>query len=127
MTPCTACSRPMPPQCLYCAACGTRVPLALPPGTVVAGRLQIERALTVRGRHLQTLLAKDSQSGAPMVLKELRADLRTTPQAKQEFQDEVRTLTQLTVPGIPKARGVMQHEGKTFLALDFVQGQTLRS
>jgi serine/threonine protein kinase len=117
----------MPPQCLYCAVCGTRLPHPLAAGGVVGGRIQVERGLTAKGKHLLTFLAKDKQSGQPMVLKELRDDLRATPQEKQELMDEVRALQGLRLSGIQPVRGVVQHEGRSYLALGYAPGQTLRS
>jgi serine/threonine protein kinase len=103
------------------------MPHPLASGGVVANRLQVERSLTTRGRHLMTFLAKDKQNGQQMVLKELRDDLRSTPQAKQDFQDEVQALMGLSVPGVQPVRGVVAHEGRSYLALGFLPGQTLRS
>lgn len=116
----------MPPQCLYCALCGARMPHPLASGGVVGNRYQVARTLTVRGLHLQTFLAQDRQTNQHVVLKELRDDLRVTPESRQEFQEELQTLATLAVPGVPRARGMVAHEGRQFLILEFIQGKTLR-
>lgn len=103
------------------------MPHPLASGGVVANRFQVGRVLTVRGQHQLTFLAQDRQSNQYVVLKELRDDLRTTPEAKQEFQEELQSLSMMAVPGIPRVRGMVPHEGRQYLIQEFVQGKTLRS
>jgi serine/threonine-protein kinase len=100
---------------------------ALAQGGVVAERYQVSRLLSTRMLHGLTFHAQDRQGGAHVVLKELRDDLRVTPDARTEFQEELQTLATLQVPGVPAARGMVVHEGRRYLVLEYVQGKTLRS
>lgn len=117
----------MPPQCLYCALCGARMPHPLAAGGVVAQRFQVQRSLSTRGAHLQTFLAQEKQSQQFMVLKELRDDLRVTPESKLEFQEELQTLRTMAVPGVQRVLGMVPHEGRNYLVLEYAQGRTLRA
>lgn len=116
----------MPPQCLYCALCGARMPHPLASGGVVAQRFQVQRTLSTRGTHLLTFLAQEQKSQQLMVLKELRDDLRVTPEAKMEFQEELQALRSLQVPGVQRVLGMVPHDGRNYLVLEYVQGRTLR-
>jgi eukaryotic-like serine/threonine-protein kinase len=102
------------------------MPHPLASGGVVAQRFQVQRTLSTKGQHLQTFLAQEKQSQQFMVLKELRDDLRMTPEAKLEFQEELQSLRMATVPGIQRVLGMVPHEGRNYLVLEYVQGRTLR-
>ena len=127
MLSCACCGRQMPPQCLYCAICGARMPHPLAAGgVVIGGRFQIQRLLSVRGQHLATFLGVEGGSGQPVVVKELRDDLRVDAAQQHETQEEIRRLSGLQVPGILPIRGVVPHEGRTYLVMPYLQGMTLR-
>ncbi|MFN3431490.1 MAG: serine/threonine protein kinase [Candidatus Sericytochromatia bacterium] len=102
------------------------MPHPLAAGGVVAQRFAVQRALSTRGTHLQTFLAQEQKSQQMMVLKELRDDLRVTPEAKQEFQEELQALRSLQVPGVQRVLGMVPHDGRNYLVLEYVQGRTLR-
>lgn len=103
------------------------MPHPLAAGGVVGNRYQVSRCLTTRALHGLTFLAQDRQTNQYVVLKELRDDLRATPEKKQEFQEELQTLGTLNVPGIPAPRGLVAHEGRHYFVMEYVQGKTLRS
>lgn len=96
-------------------------------GAVVAQRFAVQRSLSTKGAHLQTFLAQEKQSQQFVVLKELRDDLRVTPDAKLEFQEELQTLRGMAVPGIQRVLGMVPHEGRNYLILEYQQGRTLRA
>jgi pSer/pThr/pTyr-binding forkhead associated (FHA) protein len=63
--------------------------------------------------------------GRTVVLKNLNAQAAADPTAVQRFQQLAAQLKQLNHPGVPRVLEVMEQDGKTYLAMDMVYGQTL--
>jgi serine/threonine-protein kinase len=63
--------------------------------------------------------------GRTMVLKNLNAQLAALPEAAQKFRQLGTQLQQVNHPGVPRILEVMEQEGKCYLAMDMVYGQTV--
>ncbi len=71
----------------------------------------------------QVLLARDTRLGRLVALKLLRADV--PPSQAQSLLDEARITAKLAHPNIVTIHGVGTHEGAPYLALAFVDGESL--
>ncbi len=63
--------------------------------------------------------------GRTVVLKNLNAQMAAEPAAAQRFQQMAAKLKQMNHPGVPRVLEVMEREGKTYLAMEMVYGQSL--
>jgi serine/threonine-protein kinase len=90
------------------------------------GRYELARLYAVGGIG-QVWLARDSDLGREVALKELRAEQRTNPRARARFVQEARVTGQLEHPSIvPVYELVDPKDGREpFYVMRFVQGRTL--
>ena len=63
--------------------------------------------------------------GAPTALKLLLAHRAANPRARQRFQLEAQTLARLRHPNVVAILGAGEHEGAPWIALDYVEGESL--
>ena len=70
-------------------------------------------------------LARDSVLGRPVALKIIRPD-RVAPEQVQEFLREARLTAQFIHPHIVVLHAVGQYEGQPYLALEYLDGESLR-
>ena len=63
--------------------------------------------------------------GRPVALKLLLGQRSESPQARRRFQVEVQALARLRHPNVVSILGAGEHQGAPWLALEFVQGETL--
>src|SRR5690606_27917692 len=93
---------------------------ALASGTVVADRFAVERLLGVGGMGA-VYLAKDRVLGRPVALKLHRA---LTTGAR--LHREAIAMARLAHPNVVTVFEVGSYEGRPFVAMEYVEGQTLR-
>jgi serine/threonine-protein kinase len=91
---------------------------------VVAGRYAIERELG-RGGMGVVLLARDLSLDRPVALKLLPALLAAQPVLRERFLREARTAAGLSHPHIVPIHAVEEHDDFVFIAMAFVDGETL--
>jgi serine/threonine protein kinase len=61
-----------------------------------------------------------------IAIKEVRADLANNPDILQRFEQEVELLAQLpTHPNIVTVRDALLWEGKLYIVMDYIEGDTL--
>jgi serine/threonine protein kinase len=97
------------------------------PGSIVGGRYRIERLLA-QGGMSRVYIAYHMQLDAHMALKEMVPPAGQATQAAQAlFLQEARTLRQLRHPSLPVVHDAFSEQGRFFLAMDFVPGETLEA
>jgi serine/threonine protein kinase len=70
--------------------------------------------------------AWDAQQGRPVAIKLLRDDHSFRPDRQARFLREAKSIARLDHPNVVRIYEVGTHEGRVFLALEYVEGRTLR-
>ncbi len=73
----------------------------------------------------EVYLARDLRLDRPVALKLLRSDLTANPERLQRFVQEARAAAAVTHPAIAQVYDIDEAEGTTFIALEYVEGQTV--
>lgn len=154
---CANCKTSLPADAVFCGNCGTRVQQAaaapdmqgmrtisdlatmaptglldhpaaatLEPGSVFADRYVITRRIGAGGMGV-VYVANDRNTGEDVALKLLHPHPISGPEAMKRLVAEGATARQIRHPNIVAVYDIAQAGGQPFLAMEYVQGRTLRS
>ena len=150
MPVCQSCAAAVFPEDTFCRKCGlrlaqaeepptkTELPLCppsspdsadegrFPPGTLLAQRYRIVNLLG-RGGMGEVYRANDLLLGQSVALKFLPAAATASEAALGRFRNEVRTARQVSHPNVCRVYDIGQAEGLTYLTMEYVDGEDLRS
>lgn len=73
----------------------------------------------------QVYLAEDTRLGRRVAVKVLPPETAEQPEKLKRFEREARTIASLSHPGIVTLHSIEEAEGRRFLTMEHVQGQTL--
>lgn len=79
-----------------------------------------------RGGMAEVYLARDNNLGRKVVLKLLSGGLQLIESSLAQFKQEAIALAQFNHPNIVTLFGLGEHKGESYLAMEFVEGESLR-
>jgi serine/threonine protein kinase len=69
--------------------------------------------------------AKDTRLGRTVAIKVLPSHLSSSPEVRQRFEREAKTISQLSHPHICALYDVGNQDGVEFLVMEYLEGETL--
>jgi serine/threonine protein kinase len=97
----------------------------LPPELQNLSRFRVRRKLGAGGMG-EVFLAEDTVLGRKVALKLLPPGLLSDPEIKRRFSQEARAVSALNHPQIVTIYDIGSAEGRDFIAMEYVEGETLR-
>src|SRR5262249_36820646 len=88
------------------------------------GPYKIDREIG-RGGMGVVFLAHDTRLGRTVALKALPEDVAGDPDRLQRFEREARVLASLSHPNVASIFGLEESQGRRYLALEHIEGETL--
>ena len=98
-------------------------PMSIEPGTQI-GPYFIDREIG-RGGMGVVYLAKDPRLNRDVAIKALPEHMANDPARLERFQSEAKTLAQLNHPAVAGIHGLEEANGKHYLILEYVEGESL--
>src|SRR5262245_55407714 len=132
---CPICTAQLRDDARFCPSCGANVIHAttgqLAAGRILSGRYRVVRLIARGGMGAVYLAADIRLDGAQVAVKEMSSvyrpgDTDAFAQAVSEFRREAALLARLSHPNLPRVIDRFEEEGKQFLVMEYVGGQTLR-
>ena len=125
---CSKCGTPIhPPEEIFVSYTGTilRPMEELLPGAVLAGKYKIEEVVGRGGMGI-VYRAEDTKLRRHVALKFMPPELVRDKEAKGRFILEAQTAAALSHPNICTIHEINEEEGRSFIAMEYVEGQSLR-
>ncbi len=130
MVQCPTCQTQNRANARFCSNCGTALQGTgtLAPGTLLQGRYRVLHRVS-RGGMGNIYLVEHTNLGDRMALKEIivtpAMSAAERAQASQQFQQEARLLAKLRHPNLPRVTDYFEENGRPYLVMDFIEGETL--
>src|SRR5271169_1672799 len=96
------------------------------PGAILVNRFRIV-SLVGRGGMGEVYRADDLELGQAVALKFLPKGMLGDPAALDRFRGEVRNARQIAHPNVCRVYDIGEHEGRTFLSMEYIDGEDLAS
>jgi serine/threonine protein kinase len=140
MKPCPRCQTKNRDTAAFCSGCGyhyatgSSPQLPIPTGllssnTQLAGRYRVLKKIGSGGMAAIYLAEDGRLPGKFVAVKEMSAAGLTNPAERMEainaFHQEARLLATLNHPHLPRVTDVFQADGREYLVMDYIQGETL--
>jgi serine/threonine protein kinase, bacterial len=130
MTRCPSCKTEVDAGVTFCPECGARLPIPPPPPlAVLQGRYELVRKLGAGGQGAVYLANDRRLSTVRWAVKELSDALISDPlerrQAAEAFRHEAELLARLAHPNLPRVTDHFSQDGKSYLVMELVEGETL--
>jgi eukaryotic-like serine/threonine-protein kinase len=93
-------------------------------GDVLAGRFRIESMLGIGGMGV-VYRAFDQSLDLSVAIKLLRPELARKPEAFERFRQELLLARQVSSPHVVRIHDIAQHNGRWFISMDFIDGESL--
>jgi len=139
---CPNCHSDNPDDTFYCGKCGTKLSLAeefpgaptltlltplkvLPPGSIIAGKYKILGEVGRGGMGI-VYKAEDLKLRRTVALKFIPPELSRYREAKERFIREAQAAAALDHPNICTVHEVEDFEDRAFIAMAYIEGQSLR-
>lgn len=127
---CPTCNAAVAPGVTFCPECGTRLPAGnAGPLRVLQGRYELQKKLGQGGMGSVYLAGDRRLSTARWAVKEMSDALITSPLERQSasdaFRHEAELLARLSHPHLPRVTDHFSEDGKNYLVMEFVPGETL--
>jgi eukaryotic-like serine/threonine-protein kinase len=117
-------SRPAHPGDAALTMTGQLAAAELRSGDVLAGRFRIESMLGIGGMGV-VYRAHDLSLDIDVALKLLRPELARRPDSFERFRQELLLARQVSSPHVVRIHDISQQDGRWFISMDFVDGQSL--
>lgn len=129
MKACPNCTNPIVEGVPFCPECGARI--AAPTLAVLQDRYELTQKLGQGGMGAVFLASDRRLSTVRWAVKELTDALITDPQERQQaseaFRREAELLASLKHPNLPRVTDHFTEEGKSYLVMELVEGESLQS
>lgn len=129
---CPTCNASVAPGITFCPECGTRMPApapAAPAPPLLQGRYELVQKLGQGGMGAVYLANDRRLSTVRWAVKEMSDAQITSPldrqQAGDAFKHEAELLARLSHPNLPRVTDHFTENGKNYLVMEFVPGETL--
>ena len=99
--------------------------VGFPKGTVIADKYKIIEEIG-RGGMGVVYKAEDTSLDRTVALKFLSSELTQDEEAKQRFVQEAKAAAALNHPNISIIHEIDEHQGQTFIAMEYIQGRSLK-